>query len=97
MLPINGYGRLSGVNFGLLVPESEFNAKEIDEMLSGFYVSDSNFEYHILVHLGIYKVTEDDDDVQVMFDRAQLSLSTIVDEYKNHIVFYNDDIRQKLL
>ena len=91
------YGRLSGVNFGLLVPESEFNAKEIDEMLSGFYVSDSNFEYHILVHLGIYKVTEDDDDVQVMFDRAQLSLSTIVDEYKNHIVFYNDDIRQKLL
>ncbi len=90
------YGRLSGVDFGILVPESEFSEKELEKLLSQFVVSDGNFEYHLLVHLGVYKVTEDDGDVQLMFDRAQLALSTIAGEYKTHVAYYNDELRRKL-
>jgi diguanylate cyclase (GGDEF)-like protein len=91
------YGRLAGVNFGILIPEDEFNAKEMDALLSNFIVSDGNFDYHILIHLGLYRVTGEDEDIQVMFDRAQLALTTIVDEFKNHIAYYNNELRQKML
>ncbi|MBR4627206.1 MAG: EAL domain-containing protein [Ruminococcus sp.] len=91
------YGRLAGVNFGILIPRSDYSVKEIDNMLSQFVVSDGNFDYHLLIHLGVYKVTDEDSDVQVMFDRAQLSLSTIVDEYKTHVAFYNEELRRKML
>ena len=91
------YGRLAGDTFGLLIPEDEFDRDSIDNMLSNFVVSDGTFEYHILIHLGVYPVTETDTDVQVMFDRAHLALSTIRDEYKTHIAYYDEDIRKKVL
>ena len=91
------YGRLAGDTFGILVPEEEFAGEEIDLDLSKFVVSDGTFEYHILIHLGVYRVTDSDTDVQVMFDRAHLALSTIRDEYKTHIAYYNEDLRKKVL
>ena len=91
------YGRLAGDTFGALVPEDEFDEISLNDTLASFIVSDGTFEYHILIHLGIYKVTESDTDVQVMFDRAHLALSTIRDEYKTHIAFYDEEIRKKVL
>ena len=91
------YGRLNGDTFGICMPKNEFFPEKIEEKLSGFIVKNNKAEYHLLIHLGVYAVDDDDSDVSVMFDRAHLSLSTIKEEYTTHIAYYDNEIRQKLL
>lgn len=91
------YGRLGGDHFGILIPVSDFDRSVVEERLARFPVSDGSVEYNLLIHLGVYEVTETDIDVSVMFDRAHLALSTIKDDYQTHIAFYDEEIRQKVL
>lgn len=91
------YGRLGGDNFGILIPVADFNRSVFEDNLSHFAVNDGSVEYNLLIHFGVYEVTETDIDVSVMFDRAHLALATIKDEYQNHIAFYDDEIRRKVL
>lgn len=91
------YGRLAGDTFGVCRPVSEFDPEMIEEELARFSVTDGSVVHHILIHLGVYEIAESDLDVSVMFDRAHLALSTIKDEYKTHIAYYDDAMRKKVL
>lgn len=93
------YGRLVGDTFGALMPKDEFE-KDIDRIemeLLDFVVRDANVEHRLLVHMGIYEVTDNELDVSVMFDRAHLALSVISDNYKQHIAYYGKEMRDKVL
>ena len=91
------FGRLAGDTFGACVPQEEFRPEKAEELLNNFTVRNEKAEYHVLIHVGVYPVMQEDTDVSVMFDRAHLSLSTIKDAYNTHIAFYDNEIRQKLL
>ena len=91
------YGRLAGDTFGVILPEEDFNAERADKELSGFIVTDGSVEHHLLIHLGVYEITDRSTDISVMFDRAHLSLSRITNEYKTHIVYYDAKVREKVL
>ena len=91
------FGRLVGASFGVCIPVEEFEPASIEEKLSPFVVDNGTLGYHILIHLGVYKAIEPDMEVSLMFDRANLALSTIKDEYQTHIAYYNDEIRSKVL
>ncbi len=89
------YGRMGGDKFGVLMPKSEFDPDRVERTLSNYVVTDGNIEHSLFIHLGVYEVTEADTDVSVMFDRAHLALSTIKDDYKTHIAYYDDELREK--
>ena len=91
------YGRLGGDTFGVFIPVDEFPAEKIEKDLESFVVSDGSIEHHLLIHLGIYEVKDKDMEVSVMFDRAHLALSTITENYKRHIAFYDNELREKVL
>lgn len=93
------YGRLAGDTFGVLAPQDRFESDKeaIERELESFTVSDGGREHHLLIHMGVYEVTEKDIDVSVMFDRAHLALSTINDDYHTHIAFYDNKLRDKVL
>lgn len=90
-------GRLAGDTFGVCLPVSEFDPHRIEQALSSFEVKKDNLSHHVLIHLGIYVVTEKNLDVSVMFDRAHLALSSIQDDYQKHIAYYDDAMRNKVL
>ncbi len=91
------FGRLGGDTFGVLVEKSRFDAARLESQLSRFSVKDGDTERQILVHLGVYEVTERELDVPFMFDRALLAKMTIEDEYQTHIAFYDEKIRSEVL
>lgn len=91
------YGRLAGDTFGAAVPVDEFDADYIDQILNDFVVRRDSVEHHILIHLGVYEVTDTNIDVSVMFDRAHLALGTIKEDYNRHIAYYDDEMRNKIL
>jgi len=90
-------GRLAGDTFGVCLPVNEFDPHRIEQSLSNFEVKKDNLSHHVLIHLGIYVITEQSIDVSVMFDRAHLALSSIQDDYQKHVAYYDDAMRNKVL
>ncbi len=90
-------GRIAGDTFGVCIPVNEFDPHCVEQDLSNFEVKKNHLSHHVLVHLGIYVVTEKDLDVSVMFDRAHLALSSIKEDYQKHVAYYDDAMRSKAL
>ncbi len=91
------FGRLAGDTFGVFMPIDKFHDDIVERELADFVVTDGNYEHHLLIHLGIYEVVDRTIDVSVMFDRAHLALSSIDDDYKTHIAYYDDKLREKVM
>lgn len=51
----------------------------------------------MLIHLGVYAVSDPSLDPSVMFDRAHMALTTIKEEYNTHIAYYDDEMRKQVL
>lgn len=91
------YGRLVGDTFGAMMPVADFDKDSLENELNNFVVSDGNVEHRLQIHLGIYVVDDPELDVSVMFDRAHLAISSIKDNYKKHIVYYDGKLRDRIL
>lgn len=92
------YGRLSDDAFGFLFDKSKFNEEGLENRLKNFTVKDENLEHHILIHFGIYDINpEDEKDVPLFFDSARLATTMISDNYQDHIVYYDDKLRNEII
>ena len=91
------YGRLVGDTFGICMPRESFDPEVFEEELQHFKVRQMTIEHQLLIHVGVYEVSERNLDVSVMLDRAHLSLAPIRDDYHTHVAFYDEKLRSKLL
>ena len=91
------YGRLGSDRFGICVPEKDYDRKWMEDQLSKFTVRDDASEYRLLMHVGIYKVTDRSLNASVMYDRAMLAAESIKDDYRFHIAWYDDSMRDKVV
>ena len=91
------FGRIGGDTFGVMISKKKFNAQRLERDLGRFSVKDGETERQVLIHVGVYEVTEKDMDVAFMFDRALLAMLTIKEEYQTHIAFYDEKIRSEVL
>lgn len=91
------FGRLGGDTFGICVPDPLFDPQFTEKMLSGFMVRFEHIVHRMVIHQGVYRVTEPELEVSVMFDRAHMAQETIKDDYKQHIAIYDDAMRQRVL
>lgn len=92
------YGKLSDEAFGILIDKEDFKAKPVENLLANFTVSDNNLEHHVLIHFGIYELREEDEiDIPLFFDSARLATTMIKDAYSEHIVYYDDKLRNEII
>ena len=91
------YGRLAGDAFGICFPYDEAYIPVVERRLSRFVISNGSIDQHILMHVGIYKITDPNIDVSIMFDRAHLALTSVKNEYNKHIAIYDDKMRDQVL
>jgi diguanylate cyclase (GGDEF)-like protein len=92
------YGRLSTDSFGILLDKDTLNLDIIEKRLENFTVKDDNLEHRILIHIGIYDINPDDEtDIPLFFDSARLAATMIRDDYKKHIIYYDDKLRNELI
>ena len=90
-------GRMSGDVFGACMPEEDFNQEAIEKKLSDFVVNDGTTEHHLVVHIGVYRVTDRTIPVSVMYDRAHLALDTVKNEYHTITGWYEETLREQVL
>ena len=91
------YGRMSGDSFGVCVPEKHFSQEWLEEQLSGFSVREDTRVHRLLIHVGVYRVTDRNMNTSVMYDRAMLAMESIKDDYHFHVLWYDDSMREKVL
>ena len=91
------FGRLAGDAFGICCPTEEANLPLVERRLSKFVISNGTIDQHILMHVGLYNITDPNIDVAIMFDRAHLALTTIKNEFNTHIATYDDNMRNQML
>ena len=91
------YGRIGGDAFGVCFKTDTVRLPRVEQKLSDFLISNGSIDQHILMHVGIYHVTDPDIDVSIMFDRAHLAQRSIKNEYNMHIAVYDDNMRNHVL
>ena len=85
-------GRITGDRFAILINKTE--ADEVDALqkikeLEKFTVS-LNYKLHIFV--GIYKITDINENVSSMFDKAVLAIKNISENYSVNVAYYDNDM-----
>ena len=91
------YGRLGGDVFGFCLSERDFDAEIAEKYMSEFLIEKGAVSHRVMVHQGVYPVTDRSIDVSLMFDRAHIAMETIKNDYKKHVVIYDDAMRQRVL
>ena len=90
-------GRLGGDSFGVCIAESDFDQARIEAVLSDFLVTDGDTKFHMLVHMGVYRIQDRKLDVSVMYDRAQMAMETVQDDYHIYTAWYDKSMRDKVV
>ena len=91
------FGRLIADTFGIFMPIDLFDEHMFTQDLSKFIVKYKNISHQIFIHIGVYKITDRNLDISVMFDRAHLAVASIVDNYKTCVKYYDDNLRNNVL
>ena len=91
------YGRIGSDTFGFCLPEEDFNAELAEKYMREFHIKNEMASHRIVVHEGVYPVTDRSMDVSVMFDRAHIAMDSIKNDYGRHVAIYDDKMRQKIL
>lgn len=91
------FGRMGGDSFGVCIPEKQFSQERMEQSLSNFTIMEGETGYRMLIHVGIYRATNRDIDVPLMFDRAVLAMEGIKDDYHYHTAWYNPSMRDHVV
>ena len=91
------YGRLSGANFGILMPKEEYDSKKIEDALCHVTIEKDTAKYPMQVQIGVSEVDRSDADVNVIFSNARLALSSIENDDSKYIASYDDELRAEIL
>ena len=91
------HGRLGGDTFGFMVPANYVDKKKVENDLDNFVVKDKDKSYKLMIHIGVYEVIDPSVDVSVMFDRARMAITTIKEDVRKHLAYYDDNMRSMVL
>ncbi len=89
-------GRLRADVFALCVKEEDFDLDSLIE--SQRFLSDNlGLAYNLVIHNGVYPISDPDVEISVMCDRADLARSTIKGDYSKRYAYYDEPMRAAIL
>lgn len=86
------YGRTGGDKFAVCIPKSKFNEQTFINAIRTMGRTFNNDLYHLHIYIGVYEITDINEDISIMCDKANLAIKTLYDNYDKSIAYYNDTI-----
>ena len=90
-------GRITGDRFAMIIPKESFDEKifvSANERLKTLFEK-SNYKFHI--YLGVYEISDINEPVENMYDKANLAINSVAGNYNRMIVQYDSNLMDKLL
>ncbi|MBR5336573.1 MAG: EAL domain-containing protein [Lachnospiraceae bacterium] len=84
------YGRLYADRFAMLFPRKYLEEKMLVNIAEAINVGDREYAYTVKMCFGVYEVANRTMPVSIMCDRAQAALSTIKEDYRKYVAYYNE-------
>ena len=84
-------GRLSGDKFALLVPSERFEEQLFLASINKMSRTYSTNRYQLHMHLGVYEITDIEEPVGTMCDKAVYAINTIKDDLGKQIAYYDKE------
>lgn len=86
------YGRIGGDKFAVCMPKARFKEQDFLNAIQQMGDVFNNDLYHLHIYVGVYEITDVNEDVSIMCDKANLAIKTLVENYDKSIAYYNDTI-----
>lgn len=91
------YGRIGGDKFAVCIPKDQFLEQKIMQVIQDMGQTFNNTMYHMHIYIGVYEITDRDEDVSIMCDKANIAIKTLRDNYDRSIAYYSDTILDKTI
>ncbi len=94
------YGRIGGDKFGLIMNRNNFDEHIFEDgvkRVRNDMDKERDMFYPIIVHVGVYEVTDRRIPPSVMFDRATMALITIKNDMQKRVAYYDVNLRENIL
>lgn len=91
------HGRIAGDKYAMLIPSNNFNPELATANTQKLQTLLDDYNYRLQILIGIYKITNPYEKAQVMYDKANLAISTLQSDYQKLFAFYDDAIMDELL
>lgn len=86
------YGRTGGDKFAICIPKARFKEQNFTNALRTMGQAFNNDLYHLHIYLGVYEITDINEDISIMCDKANLAIKTLNENYDKSIAYYTDTI-----
>ncbi|MCM1541209.1 MAG: EAL domain-containing protein [Blautia sp.] len=91
------YGRLSGDEFGLLIPEENFSEEAINRHTQTMQNEFSNSLYRMHIYAGVYVINDREESAAQMCSKAKMAIDSIKDEYDTFFAYFDEQLLEKTL
>ena len=86
------YGRIGGDKFAICMPKARFQEEYFTDAIQTMGQVFNNDLYHLHIYIGVYEITDINEDISIMCDKANFAIKTLNDNYARSIAYYNDTI-----
>lgn len=93
----NVYGRIGDNSFALFMPCKYYNEDKMLKAMKSMqsFADESIYKMHIYV--GVYKVTDTTESVQVMYDKARMTIEAVKGDYQRVFMHYDDRMMKQMV
>ena len=86
------YGRIGGDKFAICMPKARFQEEYFTDAIQIMGQVFNNDLYHLHIYIGVYEITDINEDISIMCDKANFAIKTLNENYARSIAYYNDTI-----
>ena len=86
------YGRTGGDKFALCIPKVRFSEQKFIHAVQTMRDAFNNDQYHLHIYVGVYEITDRNEDISIMCDKANLAIKTLNENYDKSVAYYSDTI-----
>ena len=91
------YGRIGGDKFAICMPKARFQEEYFTDAIQTMGQVFNNDLYHLHIYIGVYEITDINEDISIMCDKANFAIKTLNENYARSIAYYNDTILNNMI
>ncbi len=90
-------GRISSDKFGIIAEKTDDLHEKLQSISDDLQLISKNLNYKMILYIGIYEIANIYENIQSMYDKANLAIKKIYGTYETSIVYYNLELMENLL
>ena len=91
------YGRIGGDRFAICLPKELFKEEQFVENIVTMKKTFSTGYYQMFIYIGVYEITDNNEPVGVMYDKANMAIKCMKGNYQHAVAYYDRAILEEEL